>query len=259
MAPLMLLTFVSASLFLFVEANDPDGGDAGSEGECLTEINAAREAVGFSSFLKANVAEEGKHLPAAFDNKSEEDYHASAWKPVCEFLLPKTSDESEPVVVATIDRFASGTYAFKALESETPRCSDIVEEWKTAYNNFNGLPPPYSEQEQAYSSQENVSFVAMHNPSSDATADCRVVTCTRKTTTQQQNREKTGTTATEANGYALICMTTPDVLPVDGSKAPFTEGQWGQIVTAFEGSAPAVLPSLLSLTAAALAVALSVL
>ncbi|CDJ27366.1 SAG family member [Eimeria mitis] len=53
-------------------------------------------------------------------------------------------------------------------------------------------------------------------------------------------------------GSALICMTTPDVLPAGNGTAPFTEEQWGRIVNAIENSASALLPGLLSLAAVAL-------
>ncbi|CDJ33602.1 SAG family member [Eimeria mitis] len=70
----------------------------------------------------------------------------------------------------------------------------------------------------------------------------------------KEEEEETPKTEETEEGSALICMTTPDVLPDNSENPPFTEEQWGQIVTAFEGSASAVLPSLLGLAAAFLGV-----
>ncbi|CDJ31542.1 SAG family member [Eimeria mitis] len=143
-------------------------------------------------------------------------------------------------------------------------CTDVVEKWKNAYSNFSGLPPPKKDTEVLYTSRENISFVAIYNPSKDATADCRVVTCTRKITNapagllsdvgEEEGEEDTKTEETK-EGSALICMTTPDVLPDNSENPPSTEEQWGQIVTAFEGTASTVLPTFLGLAAALLGVA----
>ncbi|CDI86326.1 SAG family member [Eimeria praecox] len=256
-APFTLLTLVGA-LLAFVggssgaETTYTYSVKLGDEGACLTKINSAREAAGFSNFVQANADATGKRLPAGFESDDGTEYNSSAWKSVCDVLLPKTSD-TNPAIAATLTKFDSGTYAFKALKSDVPDCSAVVDEWKGAYKNFDGPPPPNSKDQQLYSNPTNVSLVAIYNPSSGATADCRVVTCSRTTqTTEPQATES-------ASGFALICMTTPDVLPEDNSTVPFTDEQWKRIVKAIKGSAVTAVPSLLGLAATALSVALLVL
>lgn len=56
-------------------------------GECLTDINTARDAVGFISFVQVGVDEEGKSLPDAVASTAETNFKTSAWKPVCDSLL----------------------------------------------------------------------------------------------------------------------------------------------------------------------------
>ncbi|CDJ45668.1 SAG family member [Eimeria brunetti] len=251
MAPLGLSTYACVALLLLGKSSGVASANTVSytvtvekEGSCLTDINKARQAVGFADLVQATAGADGKRLPDKVGETPEDDFNSSAWKPVCKALLP------------------NGTYAFKSLKSDSPECSAIVEEWKGFYKNFNGMPPPKSKDTQLYKDQNNVSFVAMYNPSSGATADCRVVTCTKTTQASSRGLARAGPGGTEPKvetGYALICMTVPDVLPENNSTAPFTEDQWSQIVTAFEGSAPTVVPSLLGLAAAALCATTSLL
>lgn len=125
-------------------------------------------------------------------------------------------NSEHPIESANGDvKFESGTCAFYPFHSEGVNCPAAVKQWKSAFTNFNGLPPPNKEGETAYLNQSNVSLVAMYNPSPDATADCRLVTCTQSVT---QDNEQPKTTAASA----LICLTTPDALPKDGTTAPFT-------------------------------------
>ena len=121
-------------------------------------------------------------------------------------------------------KFNSGTYAFMVLPSASPDCSATVDQWKAAYKNFDG-PPPANCSTPAYDNQDNISFLALYNPSTSATADCRVVTCVElhnqpivnfNTQTIENNLEPTGN-----QGHALICMTTPDVLEAHRTQ-PFT-------------------------------------
>ncbi|CDJ45667.1 SAG family member [Eimeria brunetti] len=267
MTPLGQFTYACAALLLLTKANGVATADTISydvkvekESSCITDINKARQVVGFADLVQATDGTEGKRLPDGVTGKPEAQFTGSAWEPVCKVLLPKSG--GGPAARTSITEFQSGTYAFKSLESDSPECSTIVEEWKGSYKNFNGLPPPYSKDTELYKDQNNVSFVAMYNPSSGATADCRVVTCTKKTQTGTRAlaraAPRNGDLKVET-GYALICMTVPDVLPKDKSTAPFTEDQWSQIVTAFEGSASTVLPSLLALAAAALCATTSLL
>ncbi|CDJ45665.1 SAG family member [Eimeria brunetti] len=254
-----LFTVVSASLFLL----DQNSGGMAQETEkttkytvtldnesaCLAEINAARVNVGFNEFLAAKAGEGKARLPIGTSDSDVEEGNW-VWKPVCNVLIPE-GVESKTAAVDSGKVFVSGTYGFQVLSGSTPSCTAVVDKWKDAYKNFNGLPPPNAEKSELYSNNDNVSFVAMYNPSANAVADCRVVTCTKTTTPNKKTRGEN--TPNEKKGFALICLTTPDVLPKDNNTVPFTEEQWGKIVTAFEGSASAVLPSLLGLVAASLA------
>ncbi|CDJ45666.1 SAG family member [Eimeria brunetti] len=160
-------------------------------------------------------------------------------------------------------RDIDGTYAFEVVDASTPSCTAVVGKWKTAYKNFSGLPPSRKEGHELYNNSDNVSFVAIYNPSENPAPDFRVVTCTKTTTRTASNNDtgtpggdrltriQDGSTTEKEEGHALTWLTTPDVLP-DTETRPFTEDQWGKIVTAFEGSASAVLPSLLALAAASL-------
>ncbi|CDJ31544.1 SAG family member [Eimeria mitis] len=303
MPALRLLTVVGASLLLFDKidvsgSEPPQPPDTtptatttydvklGEDGACLSEINAARKKTGFNDFVVPQADAKEKRLPEQGVKDSGE-YDAWVWRPVCDVLIPKEAAGKSSDVEAG-KKFMSGTYAFQIVDAANLSCNDVVEKWKNAYSNFNG--------------RDNISFVAMYNPSEDATADCRVVTCTRTVTTapsglpseaeqqeeegeeeegakteetkagsalicmttppseaqqqEEEEEEEEGAKTEETKaGSALICMTTPDVLPDNSENPPFTEEQWGQIVTALEGSASAVLPSLLGLATALLGIA----
>ncbi|CDJ57952.1 SAG family member [Eimeria maxima] len=255
MAALRSLAFLGASVLALGKANGVETINYTVKlekvGECLTDINTARDAVGFISFVQVGVDEEGKSLPDAVASTAETNFKTSAWKPVCDSLLGKSSTDAPGASASTPAKFPSGTYAFKALESNSPTCSDIVGEWKAAYKNFKGLPPP-NKDTKLYDDRNNVSFVAVYNPSPDATADCRVVTCIKETTNTELQPQTKNTEA----GYALICMTTPDVLP-QNSTAPFTDEQWAKITKALGGSASAAVPGLLGFATALFGLALS--
>ncbi|CDJ27943.1 SAG family member [Eimeria mitis] len=208
---------------------------------CLDEINAAREAAGLAHF-KVATQEEHK-LPKTETDLEEGEY--TTWNPVCDALIAENSEELEE----STEGFKSGTYAFMALESETPDCAAAVSHWKDAASNFTTIPPAKNKETELYDKQHNVSFIAMYNPSNDAAADCRVVTCTLPATSSPgaanfRNTEK------EKKGYALLCMTTPEALK--DNEAPFTEEQWNKIKASLTGSAAAVAPSLLAVAIAAL-------
>ncbi|CDJ28552.1 SAG family member [Eimeria mitis] len=166
-----------------------------------------------------------------------------AWKPVCEALIPTTEKSRSTRNSEDAADFQSGTYAYLPIDDpNSVDCKAVVDKWKDAYSNFDGLPPAKKGEDNLYDNQENVSFVALYNPTDKATADCRVVTCTKKTSAAQASRGTDGAgQSTETEASALICMTAPDVL-ADEQKAPFTDEQWEQIVTALEGSASAVAP-----------------
>ncbi|CDJ62586.1 SAG family member [Eimeria necatrix] len=214
----------------------------GESVECLSEVNAAREAAGLPSFAEAS---DNNKLN---DPKTETELQeGSDWRKVCEHLIP--TDATEAMTGRTSTKpFEKGLYAFKSLDDAEPNCKETVDYWKAAFKNFTGLPPPKTEDEALYKDQDNVSFVALYNPSSSATADCRVVTCTQTTTTTPV--DGVGSTyvggGTTKKGYALICKTMPSAFGDDGS-ALFTQEQWDRIISSLTGSASTAVPSFVAL------------
>ncbi|CDJ40615.1 SAG family member (sag8) [Eimeria tenella] len=216
----------------------------GQSVECLSEVNAAREAAGLPNFTEAS-----DNNKLTDPNGTELD-DANDWKKVCTHLIP-TQAPKTMAASSSLKPFKDGTYAFKSLTAAKPDCKETVDYWKAAYKNFTGLPPPKTDNETLYKNQDNVSFVSLYNPSSSATADCRVVTCTQTTTSttggagggQLSTSAEDGTTK---NGYALICKTMPAVFGSDGS-ALFTQEQWDRIVSSLTGSASTAVPSFVAL------------
>ncbi|CDJ31545.1 SAG family member [Eimeria mitis] len=264
---LRLFAVVSASLLLLAKA-DGSGAEGpqtpqitetttyavklGDDGTCLTEINGARKKAGFNDFV---IPQEGKdkRLPEEGERDSG-NYAEWVWKPVCAALIKEEAGEGKSDTAS--ETFGSGTYAYHVVDdTSAPNCAGVVDQWKKAYSNFSAMPPSRKDDNTVYSNQDNVSLVAMYNPSDDATADCRIVTCTKTTKTSTAAPGKQGGQEVEAEtkeGSALICMTTPDVLSEKSESAPFTEEQWGRIVNAIENSASALLPGFLGLAAVAL-------
>ncbi|CDJ33755.1 SAG family member [Eimeria mitis] len=267
MPTLRLFAVVSASLLLLAKA-DGSGAEEpqapsttktttyavklGDDGTCLSEINNARKKAGFNDFV---IPQQGtdKRLPEEGEPGSS-GYAAWVWKPVCDALIKEEAGEGKSDTVSKT--FGSGTYAYHVVDdASAPNCAAVVDQWKKAYSNFSAMPPSRKDDDTVYSNQDNVSLVAMYNPSDDATADCRIVTCTKTTKTSTTAQEKQGGQEVETEtkeGSALICMTTPDVLPEKSESSPFTEEQWGRIVNAIENSAPALLPGFLGLAAVAI-------
>lgn len=130
-----------------------------------------------------------------------------------------TEDNGEAKVSGS--PFKSGTYAVNVLTSETPQCRETVDSWKKAYKHFSGLPPSKSQDPEIYRKQDNISFVALYNPSTEGTADCRVATCTKTVSGGAGVLNGGETSQPTGKGHALICMTTPDVFQ-DASSTPFT-------------------------------------
>ncbi|CDJ40616.1 SAG family member [Eimeria tenella] len=212
----------------------------GGSVECLGEVNAAREAAGFANFIKAETEKEKITDPGSTELPE------GGWKDLCEHLIPAPPEAYNAQTSA--EAFQDGTYAFKSLADADPNCKETVDYWKAAYKNFTGLPPSKSKDEKLYNNQDNVSFVALYNPSSNATADCRVVTCTQTNTTtpQPDTVSRDGNTEATKKGYALICKTTPAAFENDAS-APFTQEQWDKIRSSLTGSASVAAPSLVAL------------
>ncbi|CDJ62577.1 SAG family member [Eimeria necatrix] len=203
----------------------------GKTAKCLSELNAAREAAGLTNFTEAP---DGKKLSDPEEQLQED----GEWMKVCKYLVP--TEQKDPVAAASATNpFQDGTYAFKPLTAAEPNCEETVDHWKAAFKNFTGLPPSKTEGANLYKNQDNVSFVALYNPSSDATADCRVVTCTKTTaggTVLQNDSEQS-----PEYGYALICKTMPSAF-ADDNTAPFTQDQWDKIASSLTGSASIAIP-----------------
>ncbi|CDJ62350.1 SAG family member [Eimeria necatrix] len=244
-----LASFLSASLLLLNEKSlEATAGTTvkytatlGGSVECLGEVNAAREAAGFANFNKAETDEQKITGPGSTELTE------GGWKDLCEYLVP--APPAAYNAQASAEAFKDGTYAFKSLGDAEPNCKETVDYWKAAYKKFSGLPPSKSEDEKkVYNNQDNVSFVALYNPSSNPTADCRVVTCTQtNTTTQDPNTaSRDGNAEATEKGYALICKTTPTAFENDTS-APFTQEQWDKIIYSLTGSASLTAPSLIAL------------
>ncbi|CDJ62578.1 SAG family member [Eimeria necatrix] len=202
----------------------------GKSVKCLSEVNAAREAAGLSNFQQAS------NDNKISDPKQGNLEDGSQWKNICEYLIP----DSQPLAASNPENpFKEGTYAFKSLTAAEPNCKDTVDYWKAAFKNFSGLPPSESQAGNLYNNQDNVSFVALYNPSSDASADCRVVTCT-KTTTANEALQSDSDQSPEY-GYALLCKTMPSAF-TDDNTAPFTQDQWDKIASSLTGSASIAIP-----------------
>ncbi|CDJ33736.1 SAG family member [Eimeria mitis] len=224
---------------------------------CLGEINDAREAAGLAHFGAASDGEFAWPTTNADDNEQT----SEAWDPVCDALIAKDSGEEAKKGAGTSE-FKTGTYAFMALSTDQVDCAAAVDHWQDALNNFTSLPPSKADGKDLYDKPENVSFVAMYNPSGSAAADCRVVTCTARqselSNLRSSNEAKTG--------YALLCLTTPDpaLLPsrkFSANSCSVTiahsagDDQWSKIKASLTGSASVAAPSLIAFAIAALGLA----
>ncbi|CDJ30051.1 SAG family member [Eimeria mitis] len=217
MAPLKIVSLACASALLIAQANtkeskgqeeDLQPGESptytvtvGKTGVCLDEMNAARGAAGLAHFLAAAEGSNNKWP------QTEQDVEESnPWHPVCEALIaegePATEDQSTPS-----NTFPSGTYAFMALDTAEADCVAAVSHWKDAVSNFTSLPPSKTKGTTLYEKQQNVSFVALYNPSDSASVDCRVITCTQKLA-QGPAALSIRSSVDGKKGHALLCMTT---------------------------------------------------
>lgn len=135
--------------------------------------------------------------------------------PYCYFLQGGTIDTG---------KFPPGTFAVAPQSSTKVDCDETVDRWKAAYKNFDGPPPGKFASSEVYNNLDNLSLVAMYNPSADASADCRVMTCTqtpKATGDPNVAGQQSGGQAEEKHAYALVCGTMPNALPINGS-GPFT-------------------------------------
>ncbi|CDJ28016.1 SAG family member [Eimeria mitis] len=260
MAALKLFSLASASAFLMANAVHQTAKqtsltpspasptytvDLDDTTVCLDEMNAAREAAGLKHFLTESEQLTWPELKV----QQREKQNNPAWDTVCKALIAEETEQLENS--PDENGFKSGTYAFMALESETPDCAAAVSHWKDAASNFTTIPPAKNDEGKLYDKQQNISFVALYNPQENAAADCRVVTCTLPAaSTSTPETVNFRSTEKDKHGYALLCMTTPEALKDD--EAPFTEEQWKKIKASITGSASAVAPSLLAVAIAAL-------
>ncbi|CDJ67723.1 SAG family member [Eimeria necatrix] len=182
------------------------------------------------------------------DPEPAEEELGEMWKRLCEYLIPQQTGTATKT--SSANPFEKGTYAFKSLTAEQPTCNESVDYWKAAYKSFTGLPPSKNDAETLYDDQDNVSFVALYSPSSNATADCRVITCTQTNTStatpEALMATAEGSTDTTKNGYALLCKTMPTAFASDAS-APFTQEQWDRIISSLTGFGSTAAPSLAAL------------
>ncbi|CDJ40600.1 SAG family member [Eimeria tenella] len=249
------ITALLSTLLLVLSASTPGGSQQsggttvkytaslGNSTQCLDEINAAREAAGLSKFAEAIT---NNKLPDPGSAQLTED---SEWLKLCKHLVP-TKEASDQVDSHANSPFKDGTYAFKSLTDEKPDCKSIVGSWKAAFKNFTGLPPSQNQAAGLYNNQDNVSFVALYNPQSTATADCQVATCTKTTSSAPSSLSDTSA-ATPEKGYALLCKTMPTAFQ-NAETAPFTQDQWNMITSSLTGSTTTAVPQLIILVIVAL-------
>ncbi|CDJ40599.1 SAG family member [Eimeria tenella] len=244
---LVLSNSISGSLQQGGTATIKYTASLGATVQCLNEINTAREAAGLPNFTKAT---DSNALPSPGEQELQQD---SEWRKLCEHLIP-TQEAIYQAATKAENPFKDGTYAFKSLTDAQPSCNDTVDYWKAAFKNFTGLPPSKSQANGLYDKQDNASFVALYNPSSNATADCKVVTCTKTTTDAgEEADEDTRAGQSSQSGHALICKTMPAAF-ADENAAPFTQQQWDAIVSSLTGSAAFAVPSLVGIALIAVAV-----
>ncbi|CDJ57949.1 SAG family member [Eimeria maxima] len=200
----------------------------GDTGACLPEINKARELAGLTSFAQAT-ATDGGQLPL--------DSAYQLWRIPCDPLVP-----AEEQFKGSNELLYKTAFAAFEVSPDTPNCTEAVDHWNAAFTNFQEyvLPPPNDMSTKLYSNRDNISFVAVYNPAKTATADCRVFTCTRTTPASSVAGDSNSNPAkTEDSSSSLICLTTPDILTLNGP-APFTyvyilkrQEEWEKIKAAF--------------------------
>ncbi|CDJ45671.1 SAG family member [Eimeria brunetti] len=252
MAPARLLPFVGATLFVLGNAAQGNGAspgqsattysaEFGQDGACLPDVNGLREKVGLTKLVQAT--EPAKKLPPFEPGENK-------WDDFCKDVLRGGGKGSKGTVSGSDDGRASAMYAMMVLTSAAVDCTAFVGRVKSAYKGFSGFPPAPGQNTALYENPDVLFFTAALNPSEGANADCRVVTCTETTVTPPSGGQKK-----ERKGYAMLCMTTPNVLS-DGSSPPYTKEQWEKIASVLKASAPAVAPSMFFVLLAAIGWAL---
>ncbi|CDJ32257.1 SAG family member [Eimeria mitis] len=233
-------------------------------------MNAARNLVGFADFTVGKA--EGEKLPIDAAPASKDVTGTAYVGSVCTALKGNAVSAQES---ATLD----GTYAYAVQEGATADCEAAVEHWKAALSNFDGVPPQYKEETAPYDNPQNISFISLFNPNENPKVDCAYFTCpAQQADSQQRNNlvdgegegegeegdpeadsggsgpkpDDGGTSTTDKEVKALVCVTTPKVLNKDA--APYTQAQWDQITAGLNKSAAPALPTFLGFVATAVGI-----
>ncbi|KAL8427573.1 hypothetical protein Efla_005748 [Eimeria flavescens] len=251
MAFLKLLSVAAVSALHLAVASEPSSSTTtrASLGQsvCMAQLNTARADAGLPAF--SSFPPDGGLAALAKERDLGEN---AILKPVCTSLL---KGETAPQVAASAD-FSSlkGLPALLPLAGSNPDCSKSIQTFKAGYANFGSVPPEYSEAtKELYANPASLAFLSVFNPGAEPKADCRVISCSQETTTNDQEKlpgnQTNGTATLERTAHALLCLTSPNVL--QEGMAPFTLEQWAQLATAFKASSAPSLPHTLVAFAAA--------
>ncbi|KAL8453387.1 hypothetical protein Emed_000886 [Eimeria media] len=197
---------------------DPAATNKAVRLDCRAAMNAVRKDVGFPEFEKPTAT--GALLP-----------------------VPDASTESEPSQVITVSQVQGEPPASEDNQQaflnevcgvvlKKGDCTAAVKYWEEALSNFPELPPAYTDSEEKYKDDKNISFVGLFNPFDKPTVDCAVVTCQPKTTTavvpgvagdggRSASDQLPGTEqANKDPVHRLVCLSSPPALK--NSEKPFT-------------------------------------
>lgn len=207
---------------------------------CLDAMNKARTRAGLPPFVDASQTNDLARLPV--DDQGFQSY-------LCYTVLQTAKVSATGAYFKRGFDEGQGTLAYFPQEGSPADCNAAVELWKSAFANFDSLPPVFEDIQAPYTGYQNISFFSLFNPQANAAVDCAFATCPVVPETddlrQAQNTKK------EYSG--LLCRTSPAVFTV-GSR-PFTTEQWEKITDSFTNSASIAMPAFFTFAAAALAVA----
>lgn len=221
---------------------------------CISEMNAAREKVGFAPVTAQNP-----------------------------YVLPMDTSDQEQFVNFICTKMRQGglssrdsifndlTFALAPQSGDEPDCAEAVQYWESGFASFDGLPPRLSRKSDVeYEDTKKVSFIFLYNPGADQSVECGFVTCRASPPISDgagtglqppqglpESTNLGGGGSAKDTLHGLLCQTSPGVL-LD-SRAPFDEAQWKKITNALAGInnyASTALPTFLALAAAALGIAL---
>lgn len=229
MARFIFMSVAAAFLMLFqgayATAEDPT---VSQSPVCFTEMNSAREAVGYAPF-QATTEGKGK-LPLA----SDENGGKAFWQKVCADIQGNSTSRNNTNIATP-----NGIVAYFKQTSENPDCPAAIEYFKSGFALIGTeLPPAYTANTKPYNNEKAMSFFALYNPAQGAAAECQVVTCPG----DSNNKD-----------YGLVCLSYP---PFTDGQAPYNEKDWKKITDVFASSASVAVPSLLVLAATAVGLTL---